>query len=94
MKWLKEGVEINEKNDSRVRFERDGNAYIMVITGAVRTDASSYSAKLKNAHGDITENTRVQIKCSPDFKTKLKSITVTEGDTNVELCVAVQGYPK
>lgn len=94
IKWLKEGVEINEKNDARIRFERDGNAYIMIISGAVRTDASSYSAKLKNAHGEITEDTRVRIKCSPDFKTKLKHITVTEGDTNVELCVAVQGYPK
>lgn len=94
IKWLKEGVEINEKSDARIRFERDGNAYVMIITGAVRTDAASYSAKLKNAHGEITEDTRVRIKCSPDFKTKLKNITVTEGDTNIELCVAVQGYPK
>lgn len=92
--WLKEGIEINEKSDARVRFERDGNAYIMVITGAVRTDAARYACKLKNTHGEITEDTKVRIKCSPDFKTKLESITVTEGDTNVELCVAIQGYPK
>lgn len=94
VKWFKEGNEINEKTDSRVRFSRDGNAYIMIITGAVRTDAAKYSVELKNEHGKATEDTRVRIKCSPDFKTKLKSITATEGDTNVELYVAVQGYPK
>lgn len=94
VKWFKEGVEITEKSDSRIRFSRDGNAYIMTITGAVRTDASKYSVELSNEHGKVTEDTRVRIKCSPDFKTKLKSITATEGDTNVELYVAIQGYPK
>lgn len=94
VKWFKEGVEIDEKSEARVRFDHDGNAYIMVITGAVRTDAAKYSCILKNNHGEITEDSRVRIKCSPDFETKLKSITVTEGDTNVELCVAVLGYPK
>lgn len=94
VKWFKDGKEITEKTDSRVRFQRDGNAYIMFITGAVRTDAAKYSVELQNLHGKTTEDTRVRIKCSPDFKTKLKSITCTEGDTNVELFVVIQGYPK
>lgn len=94
VKWYKEGTEINEKNDARIRFSRDGNAYIMIITGAVRTDASKYSVELNNEHGKHREDTTVRIKCSPDFKTKMKSITVSEGDTNVELFVAIQGYPK
>lgn len=93
VKWCKDGHEITEK-DSRFRFERDGNQYIMIITGAVRTDAARYSAEFKNVHGSSKDDTTVHIKCSPDFKTKLKNITVTEGDTNVELNVAVQGYPK
>lgn len=94
VRWFKEGTEITEKTDSRIKFQRDGNAYIMVITGAVRTDAARYSVEVKNEHGKTTEDTRVRIKCSPDFKTKLKNITCTEGDTNVELFVAIQGYPK
>lgn len=77
-----------------MKFQRDGNAYVMVITGAVRTDAARYSVEVKNEHGKTTEDTRVRIKCAPDFKTKLKNITCTEGDTNVELFVAIQGYPK
>lgn len=91
---FKDGTEITERTDSRVKFQRDGNAYIMIITGAVRTDAARYSCELKNEHGKTNEETRVRIKCSPDFKTKLKNITCTEGDTNVELFVAIQGYPK
>lgn len=94
VKWFKEGQEITEKTDSRVRFQKDGNAYVMIITGAVRTDATKYSVDVKNDQGKTTDETRVRIKCSPEFKTKLKSITCTEGDTNVELFVAIQGYPK
>lgn len=94
VKWFKDGTEVNEKSDARVRLARDGNAYIMIISGAVRTDAAKYSVELANEHGKVNEDTKVRIKCSPDFKTKLKSITATEGDTNVELFVAIQGYPK
>lgn len=94
VKWYKESVEITDKSDSRIRFSRDGNAYIMTITGAVRTDASKYSVELNNEHGKTRDDTTVRIKCSPDFKTKMKSITVSEGDTNVELFVVIQGYPK
>lgn len=93
IKWSKEGQEVTDK-EARYRFERDGNAYMMIISGAVRTDASRYSAEFVNEHGKIKDDTTVRVKCSPDFKTKLKSITVTEGETNVELTVAIQGYPK
>lgn len=93
VKWFKEGKEISDK-DSRIRIGTDGNAYILTISGAIRTDASSYSVEFENEHGKIKDETNVQIKCSPDFKTKLKSITVNEGDTDVELAVNIQGYPK
>lgn len=93
VKWFREGKELTE-TDSRVKFSRDGNAYILSISGAVRTDGCSYSVEVENAHGKIKDDTTVHVKCSPEFNTKLKNITVTEGDTNVELAVNVQGYPK
>lgn len=93
VKWFREGKELTE-NESRVKISRDGNAYILSISGAVRTDATTYSVAVENAHGKTTDETRVHVKCAPEFKAKLKSITVVEGDTNVELAVNVQGYPK
>lgn len=93
VKWFREEKELTDK-DARVKISRDGNAYILSITGAVRTDATTYSVEIENAHGKVKDDTRVHIKCSPEFKTNLKNITVTEGDTNVELAVKIQGYPK
>lgn len=93
VKWFKDGKELTDK-EARVRISTDGNAYILTISGAVRTDASKYSVEFENEHGKIRDETNVQIKCSPDFKTKLKNITVNEGDSNVELAVNIQGYPK
>lgn len=93
VKWFREDKEITEK-DSRVKISKDGNAYILSISGAVRTDATTYSVEVENDQGKVKDDTRVQVKCSPEFKGKLKNITVTEGDTNVELAVSVQCYPK
>lgn len=92
VKWFRDGKELTEK-DSRVKVSKDGNAYILSITGAVRTDATTYHVEIDNEHGKVKDETRVQVKCSPEFKSKLKSLIVTEGETNVELAVNVQGYP-
>lgn len=93
VKWFKEGKEITDQ-DSRIRISTDGNAYILTISGAVRTDASAYSVEFTNEHGKVYCDTNVQVKCSPDIRNKMKNITVTEGDENVELSLQVQGYPK
>lgn len=93
VRWFKDGKELSE-SEQRIRRSVDGNAFILTISGAVRTDAGAYTVELENEHGKVTSETSVQIKCSPDFKQKLKSLTVTEGDTNVELAVQIQGYPK
>lgn len=93
VRWLKDGKELSE-SDTRLRRSTDGNAFILTISGAVRTDAGFYSVELENDYGKVTSDTSVRIKCSPDFKSKLQNITVTEGDTNVELAVQIQGYPK
>lgn len=94
VKWFREHKEITESTDKRIKISQDGNAYILSISGAVRTDGCTYSAEFENEHGKERDNTRVRIKCTPELKTKLKSITVTEGETNVELSVAVDGYPE
>lgn len=93
VRWFKDANEISEK-DARVSMKTDGNAYILVISGAVRTDATRYSVEVENAHGKAKDDTRVHIKCAPEIKQKLQNITVVEGDTNAELCIKVQGYPK
>lgn len=93
VKWFKDGKEINEK-DSRVKLSTDGNAFILTISGAVRSDAGNYSVEFQNEHGTIKDETKVHVKCSPDLRTKLKNITVNEGETNVELVTSIQGYPR
>lgn len=92
-KWFKDGKEISDK-DARVKMSIDGNAFILTVSGAMRSDAGNYSVEFENEHGTTRDDTKVHVKCSPDFKNKLKNITVTEGDVNVELCTQIQGYPK
>lgn len=93
VRWFKDGKELSE-SDARIRRTVDGNAYVLSISGAVSTDAGDYRVELENEHGRVENETSVQIKCSPVFKRKLGNMTVTEGDTNVELVVQTQGYPK
>ncbi|KAG4067668.1 hypothetical protein HA402_005440 [Bradysia odoriphaga] len=93
VKWFKDGKEISDK-DSRIRMNVDGNAFILTVSGATRTDAGSYSVEFENEHGKTKDETTVHVKCSPDFKNKLKNITVNEGDTNTELALTIQGYPR
>lgn len=93
VKWFKDGKELSDK-DSRIRMNVDGNAFILTVSGATRTDAGSYSVEFENEHGKTKDETTVHVKCTPDFRSKLKNITVNEGDTNVELALTIQGYPK
>lgn len=72
----------------------DGNAFILTVSSATRTDAGSYSVEFENEHGKTKDETTVHVKCSPDFRNKLKNITVNEGDTNTELALTIQGYPR
>lgn len=93
VKWLKEGQEITEHN-ARVKFSQDGNQYTCTISTCVRTDAARYTVEFENDYGKVHDDTRVFIKCSPQFMQKLTNMTIKEGDTNVELPVVIQGYPK
>lgn len=44
--------------------------------------------------GIISNDAQVNVKCAPLMKHKLKNIVVNEGDTNVELTVTSDGFPK
>ncbi|XP_055686187.1 obscurin isoform X7 [Lutzomyia longipalpis] len=93
VKWLKDGKELNMK-DSRVRVLTEGDVHTLIISGACRTDAARYGVELVNQHGTIRDETNVDVKCGPQFKQKLKDITVNEGDRDIELAVSVEGFPK
>lgn len=93
VKWTKDGKEINLK-DSRYREITEGDQYMLIISGAVRTDSAKYGVELKNEFGTTKEETQVNVKCGPQIKNKLQNIIVDEGDVNAELYVSVEGFPK
>ncbi|XP_047356865.1 obscurin isoform X5 [Vespa velutina] len=92
VKWYKDEQIVVE--DERIKIVREGNNYMLKITGTVGTDAAVYKTEVINAHGTILDETRVQVSGVPRFKTKLIDVSVNEGDANVELAVEVDGYPK
>lgn len=91
--WYQDGKEINMKN-SKYSVSSDGNAYTLKINGVTRVDAGEYSVKAENEHGSATSKTNLLIKCTPEITSNLKNITVTEGDTDVMLNIAIDAYPK
>lgn len=93
VKWLKDGKELNMK-DSRVRVITEGDMHTLIISGANRNDGATYGVELINQYGTTRDETLVNVKCGPQFKNKLRDLTVTEGDVNVELSVTVEGFPK
>lgn len=90
--WYHENTEI-KLTDKKYQVDSDGNAYTLKIVGATRVDAGKYSVKAVNDHGSATSETQLLMKCAPEFKNKLKNITVKEGDCNVELVVGIDAYP-
>lgn len=93
VKWFKDGKEISP-NDPRVKITNEGNLFQIEISGASRDDIGNYSVEFTNEHGTNRDETRVHIKCAPIFKKTLKETTFTENETNVEIFVEVEGYPK
>ncbi|XP_017045137.1 obscurin isoform X2 [Drosophila ficusphila] len=91
--WYHDETEI-KVTDAKYTVTSDGNAYTLKISGATRVDAGKYTVKATNEHGSATSSTQLLIKCTPEFTQKLKNITVAEGDSNVELVVGVDAYPR
>ncbi|KAI4489747.1 hypothetical protein M0804_003929 [Polistes exclamans] len=92
VEWYKDEQTVVE--DERIKIVREGKNYMLKITGTVDTDAAVYKTKVTNTHGTVSDQTRVQVSGIPRFKSKLNDFSANEGDTNIELTVKVDGYPK
>lgn len=92
VKWFKDGQVIVESD--RIKIVQDGDKYMLKITGAVSTDASTYKAEVSNKHGTSVDETKVKVRSAPRFKTKLKDVTANEGDLDIEFEVIIEGFPK
>nr|XP_031831778.1 obscurin isoform X2 [Nomia melanderi] len=91
-KWFKDGVLLEQ--DSRVKMVKEGNKFILKIVGATVEDAAIYKAEVWSDHGSVSDQTKIQVRGLPRFKSKMSDITVNEGETNVEFKVEMDGCPK
>ncbi|XP_029048165.2 obscurin-like isoform X4 [Osmia bicornis bicornis] len=90
--WYKDGQVISQ--DSRIKMIQEGGRYILKITGTVGEDAGIYKAEITSEHGVISDETKIQVRGTPRFKTKMNDVTVNEGTKNIEFMVEVDGFPK
>ncbi|XP_034177401.2 obscurin isoform X2 [Osmia lignaria lignaria] len=90
--WYKDGQVISQ--DSRIKMIQEGDRYILKITGTVGEDAGIYKAEITSEHGVISDETKIQVRGIPRFKTKMNDVTANEGTKNIEFMVEVDGFPK
>ncbi|XP_012273370.1 obscurin isoform X3 [Orussus abietinus] len=90
--WYK-GEEVLSE-DTRIQMVREGEKFMLKITGTVGIDSSVYRAEVSNKHGSSVDQTEVKVRSAPRFRTKLADTTAKEGETNLELVVEIDGFPK
>ncbi|XP_018318315.1 muscle M-line assembly protein unc-89 isoform X3 [Mycetomoellerius zeteki] len=90
--WYKDGQLLTASD--RMKMTKNGNNYILTISGAKVEDAAIYKVEVVNKHGTISDETRIRVRGIPRFKTKLCDISANEGELNVEFVVEVEGFPK
>ncbi|XP_070156196.1 obscurin isoform X8 [Polyergus mexicanus] len=90
--WYKDGQLLTASD--RVKMTKNGNNYILTVSGAKVEDAAVYKAEVVNKHGTISDETRVRVRGIPRFKTKLCDISANEGELNIEFVVEIEGFPK
>ncbi|XP_066993446.2 obscurin isoform X3 [Anabrus simplex] len=93
VKWWKDDQEI-KADGKRVTITQDGNTHRLVISGVVRSDTANYFSEVWNDFGWKKDECRLNVRCAPEFKTKLEDKQANEGDINIEFNVNVEGYPK
>lgn len=93
VRWFKNGNEIS-LNDPRIKLVVDGNNYKLKIHSANQDDTALYSVEFSNENGKVKDECKVHVKCAPRLKDELKNITVNEGDSDVQLSLSVDCYPK
>ncbi|KAK9307270.1 hypothetical protein QLX08_002302 [Tetragonisca angustula] len=92
IKWYRGGELVVE--DSHLKMTREGKKFILKITGIVTEDTGIYKAEVSSDHGVVTDETKIEVRGLPRFRTKLHDITVNEGEKNVEFKVEIDGCPK
>nr|XP_037866817.1 obscurin isoform X8 [Bombyx mori] len=92
VKWFKNKTELTES--STVKISSSGSAHSLVITSAARADAGEYSCEVRNVHGEASDVSTLNVRCGPVFTERLRDVTASEGDVNVEFTVAVDAFPQ
>ncbi|OAD62661.1 Muscle M-line assembly protein unc-89 [Eufriesea mexicana] len=92
IKWFRDGELVVE--DSHIKMTREGNKFILKITGIVSEDAGMYKAEVSSEHGVIADEIKIQVKGLPRFKSKMYDVTVNEGEANIEFKVKIDGCPQ
>nr|XP_033338378.1 obscurin isoform X2 [Megalopta genalis] len=92
IRWYKDGRIIEQ--DSRVKMVKEGNKFILKIMSSVGEDAGMYKAEVSSEHGTVSDETKIQVRGIPRFKSTMTDVTVNEGATNIEFAVEVDGFPK
>ncbi|XP_072755043.1 protein Obscurin isoform X6 [Anoplolepis gracilipes] len=90
--WYKDNQLLTASD--RVKMTKNGNNYILTVSGAKVEDGAVYKAEVVNKHGTISDDTRIRVRGIPQFKTKLCDISANEGELNIEFVVEVEGFPK
>lgn len=93
VKWFKDGKEI-PLDDPRIKLKVDGDNYTLKIHGANRDDSALYTVQLTNDNGTISDESRVHVRSAPKIKEHLKDVVCNEGDTDVQMSITLDGYPK
>ncbi|XP_075215545.1 obscurin isoform X4 [Lycorma delicatula] len=93
VKWLHNGKEL--KSDGKhIKISEDDQIHTLTLSGIARGDAGKYSCEISNKHGTNSDNADLNVRCSPQFRTKLSDMKANEGDTNIEFTVNVEAFPK
>ena len=92
IEWFKKGVQIKENR--RVKFENDGESIALTIKEARSFDEGEYKCVATNEidSASCAATLKVRVVTKPEFKDKLKTVEVTEGDA-VQFDARVDGYP-
>jgi hypothetical protein len=94
VKWFKDGKEIKPEDDPRIKIVSDGNTHTLKVKCANRDDSALYSVELSNDNGTVRDESRVHVRCAPKIKEQLKDVICNENDTDVQMSISLDGYPK
>ncbi|XP_078034638.1 obscurin isoform X5 [Augochlora pura] len=92
IKWYKDGQILEQ--DSRIKMAKEGNKFVLKIMSTVGEDAGVYKAEVSSEHGTVSDETKIQVRGIPRFKSTMTNVTVNEGTKDVEFAVEVDGFPK